>query len=315
MNNKIIILGVETSCDETSVALYIKDKVVDEITTSSANIQANFGGVVPEVATRYHQNNLHRICAEILDRNNLTTKDLTHIAYTSSPGLPGCLHIANCFAKTLSNLTNAKLIPVNHLYGHLFSPYINKKEEPKFPLIGLVISGGHTTIYLANSYKEIKILNETQDDAVGEVYDKVSRALGMGYPGGPKIDKLYDPNKTTIQFLKNNFEPHLQFSFSGIKTAVLNYINSFNLKQKQLNIVEVASSFQKAIIDEVIRKLKYYINRYNIKTISLGGGVAANFYLRDKIMKLDLDHINISNLEYTGDQATMIVWYGAKLIK
>lgn len=315
MNKNNIILGVETSCDETSVALYIKDKVIDEITTSSANVQAGFGGVVPEVATRYHQNNLHKICVEILERHNLTVKDLTHIAYTSCPGLPGCLHIANCFAQTLSNLTNAKLIPINHLYGHLFSPYINKEEEPKFPLLGLVISGGHTTIYLAHSYHEIEILNQTQDDAVGEVYDKVSRALGMGYPGGPKIDKLYDPNQATIHFLKNNFEPHLQFSFSGIKTAVLNHINSLNLKKQSLDVIQIASSFQKTIIDEVIRKLKYYIKKYNINAISLGGGVAANQYLRKEVANLNLDHVDISELKYTGDQASMIVWYGAKLIE
>lgn len=307
MNDKNIILGIETSCDETSVALYIKDKVVDEITTSSANVQANFGGVVPEVATRYHQNNIHRICIELLERNKLNVNDLTHIAYTSCPGLPGCLHIGNCFAQTLSNLTNAQLIPINHLYGHLFSPYINKNEEPHFPLLGLVISGGHTTIYLAHNYKEIEILNQTKDDAVGEVYDKVSRALGMGYPGGPKIDKLYDPNQATITFLKNNFEPHLQFSFSGIKTAVLNCINSLNLKKQPLNVAQIASSFQKTIIDEVIRKLKYYINKHNIKSLSLGGGVAANNYLRNEVMKLSLNYINISELKYTGDQASMIV--------
>lgn len=307
MNDKNIILGIETSCDETSVALYIKDKVVDEITTSSANVQANFGGVVPEVATRYHQNNIHRICIELLERNQLNVNDLTHIAYTSCPGLPGCLHIGNCFAQTLSNLTNAQLIPINHLYGHLFSPYINKNEEPHFPLLGLVISGGHTTIYLAHNYKDIEILNQTQDDAVGEVYDKVSRALGMGYPGGPNIDKLYNPNQATITFLKNNFEPHLQFSFSGIKTAVLNHINSINLKKQPLDIIQIASSFQKTIIDEVIRKLKYYIVKYNINSLSLGGGVAANYYLRSEVMNLNLDRINISELKYTGDQASMIV--------
>lgn len=314
-SNKIIILGIETSCDETSVALLINNKIIDEITTSSAIVQASFGGVVPEVATRYHQKNIHKICSELLDRNHININQLTHIAYTNCPGLPGCLHIANCFAQTLANLTKAQLIPINHLYGHLFSPYINKDKEPKFPLLGLVISGGHTTIYLAHNYKDIEILNETQDDAVGEVYDKVSRALGMGYPGGPKIDKLFDPKQATIHFLKNNFEPHLPFSFSGIKTAVLNYINSLNLKKQPLDIVQIASSFQKTIIDEVIRKIKYYIQKYHIQSLSLGGGVAANNYLRNEVSKLNLTNIDISELKYTGDQASMIVWYGSKLIK
>lgn len=309
------IIGIETSCDETSIALMINDSLIDEITTSSANIQTNFGGVVPEIATRYHQNNIHIILNKILNTNNLNINDITHVVYTKFPGLPGCLHVGSCFAKTLSNLLNVPLIGVNHLYGHLFSPYIDTKKEPKFPILGLVISGGHTTIYLANSYTNIKILNETKDDAVGEVYDKVARKLGLGYPGGPKIDKLFKQENATISFLKNNLPENEVFSFSGIKTSVLNYINTNKQNNININIEEVASSFQKLIIDDVIRKIKYQIKKYpNINEIAIGGGVAANKYLRQELLKIN-KNILISDIKYTGDQASMIIYYGSKLIK
>lgn len=314
MKNKII-LGIETSCDETSLALIINDKLIDELTTSSANVQTNFGGVVPEIATRYHQNNIHLLLQSILVNNNLTINDLTHIVYTQLPGLPGCLHVGACFAKTLANLLNIELIGVNHLYGHLFSPYIDSIDEPKFPILGLIISGGHTTIYLANSYTNIHILNETRDDAVGEVYDKVARKLGLGYPGGPKIDKLFDLSKNNINFLKNNLPENEQFSFSGIKTSVLNYINTNKQNNIGIDIVEVATSFQKTIIDDVIKKLKYQLKQYpNINEIAVGGGVAANNYLRNELIKIH-PNVLISPLKYTGDQASMIVHYGSKLIE
>lgn len=309
-----ILIGIETSCDETSVSLMINGKIIDEITTSSMDKQFVYGGVVPEIATRYHQSNIHKIFKSLLDNNNINISEITNIVYTANPGLPGCLHVGSCFAKTLSNLIGAKLIPINHLYGHLFSPYINSDIEPNFPLLGLVISGGHTVIYLAKSYRDIEILNTTQDDAVGEVYDKVARALGMGYPGGPKIDKIFNISKANINFLKNNFQVDKQFSFSGIKTSVLNYINIAKQKNNHLDIETISSSFQKIIIDEVIRKVNYYAKLHNVATISVGGGVAANNYLRSEIKKNACKRIDISKLKYTGDQASMIVWYGSKLI-
>lgn len=302
-----ILIGIETSCDETSVSLMINGKIIDEITTSSMIEQCAYGGVVPEVATRYHQSNIHKIFKSLLEKNNVSINEITHVIYTANPGLPGCLHVGSCFAKTLSNLTGAKLVPINHLYGHLFSPYINNDIEPIFPLLGLVISGGHTIIYLAKSYSDIEILNTTQDDAVGEVYDKVARALGMGYPGGPKIDKIFNVSKANINFLKNNFPVDKQFSFSGIKTSVLNYINIAKQKSKNLDVEAISSSFQKIIIDEVIRKINYYAKLNSVETISIGGGVAANNYLRSEIKKIGCKNINISELKYTGDQASMIV--------
>lgn len=311
MRDKKIVVGIESSCDETSVAIMVDNKLIDEITVSSSSEQESFGGVVPEVATRYHQKNIHKIFSELLVRNNIDISSITHVVYTANPGLPGCLHVGTCFAKTLANLTNAELVPVNHLYGHLFSPYIGQ-QEPKFPILGLVISGGHTNLYLAKTYTDISLLNYTKDDAVGEVYDKVARQLGMGYPGGPKIDKIFDENQANIKLLRNNIPVDKQFSFSGIKSATINYINK--QKNTSLDVVSIASSFQKLIIDEVVRKTKYYVDKYNIHSISIGGGVAANKYLRYAMQKLPVDNVDIAELKYTGDQASMIVWYGSKLI-
>lgn len=309
-----IILGIETSCDETSVAILKNNKLVDEITISSMKKQASFGGVVPEIASREHLNNIHKITSEILKKNDLNINQITDIAYTSNPGLPVCLNVGECFAKTISNLLNVNLIPINHLYGHLFSPFINKDIEIKFPILGVVVSGGNTTIYLANSYVNITILNDTMDDAIGEVYDKVARKLDLPYPGGPKIDKLFDENMCNIQFMKNKLPGNAKFSYSGIKTAVINKINEYKQKKIRINVIEFASSFQKLIIDDLIKKIEYCILNNKCKTIAIGGGVAANSYLKKKIMELKIENKFISDLKYTGDQASMIAWYAKKII-
>lgn len=311
---KSIIIGIETSCDETSVALYLNNKFIDEITTSSMQIQSNFGGVVPEIATRYHQSNIHKIFNELIKKNNIKIDEITHIVYTSCPGLPGCLHVGTCFALTLAKLTKAKLIPINHLYGHIFSGFIEKDIEIKFPMIGVVVSGGHTTIYYVKNIDEIEILNETQDDAVGEVLDKVGRALDWKYPAGPLIDKVFDPRKATIKLVKNNFSVQSPFSFSGIKTAALNYINIHKQKNETFDEVSLTSSVQKFIIDDVVNKVKYWLKEKECNIVCLGGGVSANKYLRDELSKIKLDKLILPNLKYTGDQATMIAFYGMLLI-
>lgn len=172
-----IVLGIETSCDETSMAIIKNDQLIAHYTTSSADVQSRYGGVVPEVASRYHMKNIHHVFNEVLKEAHLKPQDINYIVYTACPGLPGCLHIGATFAKTLASITKAKLIPVNHLYGHLFSAYI-ESGKPVFPLLGLVASGGHTSIYYAKDYEDIVVINETQDDAIGEVYDKVARLVG-----------------------------------------------------------------------------------------------------------------------------------------
>ncbi len=309
----MIVLGVETSCDETSMAIIKNDKLIACYTTSSANIQSSYGGVVPEIASRYHLKNIHNVFLKVLSDANIKANEITHIAYTDHPGLPGCLHVGKVFSKTLSSIIGAKLIPINHLYGHIFSSYI-EFGEPIFPMLSIIISGGHTSIYLVNSYEDIIVLNETQDDALGEVYDKVSRVVGWTYPGGPIIDKHYDENKATIKFM-NEMPASSQFSYSGLKTSIINYTH--NLRQKNIDIdpISITSSFQKFAINDVIKKVKFSLQNYkNIKCISLGGGVSANKLLREEIKKLNVNQIDIPLLKYTGDQAAMIAFYGLKLL-
>lgn len=310
----MIILGIETSCDETSMAIIKNNKLIAHYTTSSANIQASYGGVVPEVASRYHLKNIHLVFNNVLNEANINPYEITHIVFTNSPGLPGCLHVGKVFAKTLSNIINANIIPVNHLYGHVFSPYI-ENGTPIFPMLSVVISGGHTTIYLVKNYEDIVILNETQDDALGEVYDKVARLVGWNYPGGPIIDSNYNPNKATIEFMQP-MPSSSKFSFSGLKTSIINYIHNKKQHKEDIDPIEIASSFQKFAINDVIKKIKYSLEKFpNVKCISLGGGVSANKLLREEIKKLNLQQIDIPLLKYTGDQAAMIAFYGNELIK
>lgn len=306
-----IFLGIETSCDETSMAIYEKDRLLSHVISSSANVQASYGGVVPEVASRYHLKNLHHVFLETLNKANVKPEDITHIVYTAFPGLPGSVHIGTLFAKVLANVINAKLIPVNHLYGHLFSAYLEQEQKIEFPFLGLVVSGGHTTIYDVKSFDDISIINETQDDAIGEVYDKVARILGWTYPGGPIIDKNYDPIKTNIKFVQQH---HAQdkLSYSGLKTAVINYVHQKNQKKISFDPVEVASSFQKEIIQDLIDKVKYAFNHTNYKRIVVGGGVSANSLLRKELKDIHSE-VDLPLLKYTGDNAAMIVYYGYKL--
>lgn len=312
MNSKVI-LGIETSCDETSMAIIKDGKLVAHYTTTSCQVQSMYGGVVPEVASRYHLKNIHHVFKEVLKQAQISPFDLTHITFTACPGLPGCLHIGINFARTLSQLTKAELVPVNHLYGHLFSAYI-ESGEPIFPMLGLVVSGGHTSIYYAKDYEDIEILNETQDDALGEVYDKVARQIGWNYPGGPVIDKNYDESKATITFLEG-MQANQKFSYSGLKTAVINYVHNKKQHHEEIDQIAIASSFQKYAIDDIMKKVKYSIEHNPVNCIALGGGVSANSLLRKKMSELNVKKVDIPLLKYTGDQAAMIVHYGSKLIE
>ncbi len=311
----MIILGVETSCDETSMAIIQDGNLIALYTSSSANIQSNYGGVVPEVASRYHLKNIHNVFNETLKQANVKPEQITHIAYTNCPGLPGCLHVGIVFAKTLAMIINAQLIPVNHLYGHIFSPYIESNKEPQFPMLSLVASGGHTTLYYVKDYENILILNETVDDAIGEVYDKVARAVDWKYPGGPIIDNNYDPKKNNIKFMQP-MPANAPFSYSGLKTAIINYVHNKKQKKEEFDPIAITSSFQWFVINDVIKKIKYITQKTtNIKCLSIGGGVSANKLLRNEINKLDFEQIDIPLLKYTGDQAAMIAYYAYKLIQ
>lgn len=311
MEEKYLILSIESSCDETSLALFENNELIAHKISSSASAQAFHGGVVPELASRYHEHNINRLFVDILNETKIDPLTITHVAYTAMPGLPGCLHVGKVFAKQLASLINAELVPINHLHAHVFSASID--QELVFPFLGLVVSGGESCLYLVSDYDQIKILNQTQDDAIGECYDKVARILGWNYPGGPIIDKNYQEDLATLEFIKS--QPAAKnFSFSGLKTAVINYVH--NSKQKKLDFdpIVIASSFQKFAINEVIKKVKYYLDLYQLKRLAIGGGVSANSLLRKKIRDLNVISY-IPQMIYTGDNAAMIGAYAYALIK
>lgn len=313
MNNfdksKKYILGIETSCDDTSIALLLDNVVVCESTISSIPEQQKYGGVVPELASRLHLRYIHKIFINLLNEYNISIYEIKFITYTSNPGLIGSLHVGILFAKMLGKLLNIPSYNVNHIYGHIFSVFIGKdKKDISFPFISLIVSGGTSSIYLVESFTKCKKIIETNDDSVGEVYDKIARALGWEYPGGPIIDRLYDHNKTNIVFMKKR-QLDSPFSFSGLKTAVLNYINTQQMKNNNFDKIEVASSFQYTIISELKSKLEFYLNKYNIRTLAIGGGVSANSLLR-KECSLITNNLFFPEKKYTGDNATMIAYLG-----
>ncbi|MDC4163476.1 tRNA (adenosine(37)-N6)-threonylcarbamoyltransferase complex transferase subunit TsaD [Mycoplasma bradburyae] len=314
-----IILGIESSCDDLSISISIDRKIVVTKTKSSSSVHANYGGVVPEIAARYHEEVLHQTLKEALLEANISINKIDLITYTQQPGLLGCLHVAKVFADTLGFLLNIEVKGINHLYGHIFSPTINdgdsqySMDDLTYPALGLVVSGGHTSIYQVESPTKITLLDETKDDAIGEVYDKVGRALDLKYPAGPKIDQMFDQSKTnTIQFLKTN--KLSSFSYSGFKSAVLRYIQQ-NKDQPEFDITKVVSSFQGFIIDDFINRVKHQINKSPIRfqTILLGGGVSANSYLREQLSLLKIKTL-IPKKIYTGDNAAMIVNYTHHLL-
>ncbi len=316
MNTKNII-SIETSCDDTSIAIISNGKVTDMCTLTSAAIQNTFGGVVPEVAAREHEKNIIPAFQTILNNHKLDLQDLDAVAYTACPGLRVSLNVGEAFATTLSKYLNKPLVKVNHIYGHIFSfLYDYDLSEVEYPFLSLIASGGHTTIFLVNSPVDIKVLNETQDDAVGEVFDKIARSLKLGYPGGPMIDKLYDEKLATIKFLKQKHSySDDKFSFSGYKTQVLNYINQCNMKSQTLDVNTICSSFQKEIIGMMVDKLKYYMDELKVENVSIGGGVAANSLLQSEIKKLKAKHHYIPKTKMLcGDNAAMIAIYANLLL-
>ncbi|MBI9011271.1 MAG: tRNA (adenosine(37)-N6)-threonylcarbamoyltransferase complex transferase subunit TsaD [Clostridiales bacterium] len=278
----VTILSIETSCDETSAAVVINGRDVrSNMIYSQIDIHKKFGGVVPEVASRNHVEKISQVVDEALDEANMTFDDIDGIAVTYGPGLVGALLVGVSYAKGLCYTLDKPLIPVNHIEGHICANFIAHKElEP--PFISLVVSGGHTHIVYVKDYGVYEILGKTRDDAAGEAFDKVARSMGLGYPGGPLIDKLAkEGNPEAIDFPRVHLEKDsLDFSFSGIKSAVLNYLNQ--QKQKNLEIIpkDVAASFQKSVVEVIAKKVIRAAEQVGVKTIVLAGGVAANSGLR-----------------------------------
>ncbi len=278
----IYILGIESSCDETSVAVVKNGReVLSNIISSQIPIHEKFGGVVPEIASRNHVEAISNVTKKALQEANITLDKIDAISCTYGPGLVGALLVGVSYAKALSYASKKPLVGTNHIEGHIAANYITHKEL-KPPFLCVIISGGHTHLVHIKDYKSFEILGKTRDDAIGEAFDKVARVIGLGYPGGPKIDKLAEEGKPTIPLPQTYFE-NLDFSFSGIKTAVIN----LHHKTPDVNKADLAASFEKAVTDVIINNAQKAAESLNINTIALAGGVSANRYIRSRFMELE----------------------------
>ena len=306
------ILGIESSCDETSCSI-VKNGRIDIGTSISSqiSIHKNYGGVVPEIASREHVKNITFVIEECLEKAQMKIEDIDAIAITYGPGLIGSLLIGLEAAKTLSFIYNKPLIPVHHIAGHIYANSLEK--EMQFPLLALVVSGGHTELVLMKDHYKFEKLGGTLDDAIGECYDKVARVLGLEYPGGPKVDKLAHIGKPTYKLPIPMNDDSYNFSFSGLKSAVINLNHNLEQRNEQLNKEDLATSFQNVAITEIINKTRKAIKEENIKTLIVAGGVAANQGLREEVTKLGKElgvDVTIPSMKYCTDNATMIAAAG-----
>lgn len=283
MESDILVLGIESSCDETAASVVKNGReVLSNVISSQIELHKLYGGVVPEIASRKHIEKIDQVIKEALSEAKVTLEDIDVIGVTYGPGLVGALLVGVAEAKAISYATNKPLVGVHHIEGHVSANYIeNLTLEP--PFMCLIVSGGHTHIVLVNDYGDYDIIGRTRDDAAGEAFDKVARAIGLGYPGGPKIDKLAkEGNKKAIAFPRANIEGYpFDFSFSGVKSAVLNHINGCNMKEIEINRADVAASFQEAVVDVLVTKTTEAAKKYGIKKIAIAGGVASNSALRE----------------------------------
>lgn len=304
MKKDIITLGIESSCDETSVAV-IKNgrEILSNIIDTQIPIHEKYGGVVPEIASRNHIEAISRVTKKALEEANITFDDIDAITPTYGPGLVGALLVGLSYAKALSFAIDKPLVGVNHIQGHIASNYITYKDL-KPPFLCVMLSGGNTQLVHVKDYNEFEVLGKTRDDAIGEAFDKVARVVGLGYPGGPKIDKLAkEGNPNAIELPKTHFD-NLDFSFSGIKTAVIN----LHHKTPDINKADLCASFQKTVTEVLIENTKKALKQINVNTVTLAGGVSANSYIRAEFLKLQEKGINVymPDLKLCTDNAAMI---------
>ena len=317
------ILAIETSCDETAASVLKgaikstqpKFKFLSSVVKSQIEIHKKTGGVVPEVAARAHMQNILPVTEKALRDAKLKLKDIDYIAVTSGPGLIVSLIVGTEFAKGLALATGTNLLPTNHMEGHLYSAFANKPEKVKFPVLSIIVSGGHTMFVLMKDYKTYKVIGSTVDDAAGEAFDKVARMLGLPYPGGPEISKLAQQGKTDLKFPRPMLaSKNFNFSFSGLKTAVLYYIDSITTGKKNYTLThqqkaDIALSFENAVADVITKKAFRAISKHKCKTVALSGGVAANKKIREKLAELCVSNkisFTVPDFELCTDNAQMI---------
>ena len=306
----MIILAIESSCDDTCVAILKDKELLSNVVSSQTEFHNKYGGVMPELASRLHVEKISFVINEAVSKANISLNEVDYIAFTVGPGLVGSLHVGMQAAKTLALLLNKPLVPIHHLAGHIYANRFVK--EFKYPLLALVVSGGNTELVYMEDELKFKIVGQTLDDAVGEAYDKVSRLLGTGYPGGPVIDKLAHQGECVYKLPLPKNDESLDFSYSGLKSAVINLCHNMDQKNQEYKKEDVAASFQSVATDILIRKVKLALKQYpEVKTFVAAGGVAANSGLREKLEALleskykNIDLI-LPRLALCGDNAAMI---------
>ncbi len=312
-NSEVFILAIESSCDDTAAAVLHNDKVLSNVVANQL-IHNQYGGVVPELASRAHQQNIVPVIDAALRKANVQKEKLTAIAFTQGPGLMGSLLVGSSFSKSLSLALNIPLIAVNHMHAHILAHFIDEDgfDKPEFPFLALTISGGHTQIVKVNGFFDMEIIGETTDDAVGEAFDKSAKILGLPYPGGPLIDKYAkEGNPKAFAFTKPKV-PGLDFSFSGLKTAILYFIQKEKLKNPNFieeNLNDICASIQYTIIEILMDKLKLAVKETGITQIAIGGGVSANSGIRTRLKESESKYgwkTFVPKFEYTTDNAAMI---------
>lgn len=309
---KMLILGIDTSCDDTAASVVENGcRIVSNVISSQNEIHTKYGGIVPELASRRHIEMIWPVVNEALEKAGAEFSDISAIAVSHGPGLIGSLLVGVCFAKSISFSQNIPLVAVNHLEGHILSIFL--EATPAFPYIGLVVSGGHTSIYLAEDFGIYTEIARTRDDAAGEAYDKVAKLLGFGYPGGPVIDKLAsEGDEESIKFPRSKLKDSHDFSFSGLKTSVLNYTK----KHPEAKNKDIAASFQAAVRDVLVERVLEVAELKKVKDIVISGGVAANSGLRNKISQMSLKqglNAYLPSLKLCTDNAAMVAVAGYHL--
>lgn len=312
-NSSVFILAIESSCDDTSAAVLMNDRVLSNVTANQA-IHAQYGGVIPELASRAHQQNIVPVVEMALQKANISLNQLSAIAFTQGPGLMGSLLVGSSFAKSLSMSLQLPLIGVHHMQAHILAHFIDEDgyKKPTFPFLALTISGGHTQIVKVSDYFSMEVIGETTDDAVGEAFDKSAKILGLPYPGGPLVDKYAQQgNPKAYSFTKPKV-PGLDFSFSGLKTAILYFVERNKKENENFiteNLADICASIQYTIIEILMDKIKMAVAQTGITQIAIGGGVSANSGIRNILKEAEKKYgwqTYIPKFEYTTDNAAMI---------
>ena len=309
------ILAIESSCDETAASVIENGKLLSNIVSTQIDVHRKYGGVMPEIASRLHAENISIVIKEAMETANTKFEELDAVAITRGPGLIGALHVGLQAAKTIAMLYKIPLIPVHHLAGHIYAnEYVS---EFKFPMLAVVVSGGNTELVLMRDHLDFEIIAETRDDAIGECYDKVARVLGLPYPGGIPIDKLAKEGKHTYDLpIPLRGEKTLDFSYSGLKTNVINLVHNLEQKGQKVNVANMCKSFQDVAVGLVIDRTIKAVNIHKVNQVILAGGVSANSYLREQ-MKIEMDKLgvtlNIPPMWCCTDNASMIAKVAERL--